>query len=106
MEGCLQNKSRLVQASCDVLWLDKLASLLRELVNEGHVVIYLDDILIFTETLEEHHRIVARVLEILEKNKLYLKPEKCDFDKKEIEYLGVIISHNSMRMDPVKIAGI
>ena len=80
--------------------------ILRELVNEGHVIIYLDDILIFTETLEEHHRIVARVLETLEKHNLYLKPEKCDFDKKEIEYLGVIISHNSMRMDPVKIAGI
>jgi hypothetical protein len=46
------------------------------------------------------------VLETLEKNKLYLKPEKCEFKRTEIEYLGVIVSHNSMKMDPVKITGI
>ena len=80
--------------------------ILRDLINEGQVIVYLDDILIFTETLEEHRIITKRVLEILEKNKLFLKPEKCDFEKTEIEYLGVIVSHNSMRMDPAKIAGI
>ena len=50
-----------------------------ELISEGMVVVYLDDILIFTRTLEEHRRIVKRVLEILEKNGLFLKPEKCEF---------------------------
>jgi hypothetical protein len=40
------------------------------------------------------------------KTSIILKPEKCDFEKTEIEYLGVIISHNSMRMDPTKIKGI
>ena len=66
--------------------------ILRELINEGHVVVYLDDILIFTETLEEHRKIVCRVLEILQKHKLFLKPEKCEFERTEIEYLGVIIT--------------
>jgi hypothetical protein len=80
--------------------------ILRDLINEGHVIVYLDDILIYTDTLEEHRKIVRRVLETLEKHKLFLKPEKCDFEKIEIEYLGVIISHNSMRMDPAKIKGI
>ena len=80
--------------------------ILRELINEGHVVVYLDDILIFTDSLEEHRRITRRVLEILQKHKLYLKPEKCEFECTEIEYLGVIISHNSMEMDPVKIKGV
>jgi UTP-glucose-1-phosphate uridylyltransferase len=80
--------------------------ILCELINEGKVIVYLDDILIFTESLEEHWTIVKRVLEILEKNQLYLKPQKCDFEKMEIKYLGVIIGHNSMQMDLVKIKGI
>jgi len=64
------------------------------------------DILIFTETLEEHWKITCCVLELLEKHKLYLRPDKCEFEKTTIEYLGVIIFHNSIVMDPVKIAGI
>jgi hypothetical protein len=40
------------------------------------------------------------------KHKLYLWPEKCEFKKTKIEYLGVIISHNKVEMDPVKIAGV
>jgi hypothetical protein len=39
-------------------------------------------------------------------HKLYLQPEKCEFGKTKIEYLGVIISHNKVEMDPVKIAGV
>jgi hypothetical protein len=80
--------------------------ILRDLINEGKVIVYLDDILIFTEDLEEHRRLVRRVLQVLQDNRLYLKPEKCDFEKTEIEYLGVIISHNLMKMDPVKIKGV
>ncbi len=51
-------------------------------------------------------RIVKRVLQWLRENKLFLKAEKCEFEVLETEYLGVIISENSIRMDPVKIAGI
>ena len=58
------------------------------------------------ETLEEHWKITCHVLELLEKHKLYLPSDKCEFKKTMIEYLGVIISHNSVVMDPVKIAGI
>jgi hypothetical protein len=39
-------------------------------------------------------------------HKLYLRPEKCEFEKTRIEYLGVIISHNKVEIDPVKIAGV
>ncbi|HWN07996.1 MAG TPA: reverse transcriptase domain-containing protein [Pyrinomonadaceae bacterium] len=77
-----------------------------ELISEGVVVVYLDDILIFTESLEEHRKVTRRVLELLERHKLYLRPDKCEFEKTTIEYLGVIISHNSVAMDPVKIAGV
>jgi len=70
------------------------------------VVVYLDNILIFMETLEEHQRVTWRVMELLRKHNLFLKPEKCKFKKTEVEYLGVIISQNSIKMDPVKVAGV
>jgi hypothetical protein len=51
----------------------------QDLITEGVVSIYLDDILIFTESLEEHHRITRLVLDCMREHKLYLRPEKCKF---------------------------
>jgi hypothetical protein len=73
--------------------------ILRDWINEGKVIMYLDDILIFTENLEKHRTIVKQVLDTLQKNQLHLKPQKCEFKCTEIEYLGVIISHNLIKMD-------
>jgi hypothetical protein len=78
----------------------------QDLITEGVVSVYLDDILIFTNSLEEHCRITRLVLDHMRKHKLYLRPEKCEFERTRIEYLGVIISHNKVEMDPVKIAGV
>ncbi|SJK96774.1 uncharacterized protein ARMOST_00020 [Armillaria ostoyae] len=78
----------------------------KDLISEGKVTIYLDDILIFTKDLDEHRRIVRRVLQKLRENKLFLKAEKCEFEVLETEYLGVIISEGQVRMDPIKLAGI
>ena len=72
----------------------------------GKVCVYLDDILIFTETKEEHAQIVAHMLEILWQNKLYLKLSKYDFEQTECEYLGHILAHNSIKMDPIKVQAI
>lgn len=80
--------------------------ILRELITDGVVLVYLDDILIFTETLDEHRKAVRRVLEVLNKHKLYLKPEKCEFEKEKIEYLGLVVSHGKIEMDPVKVQGV
>jgi len=52
-----------------------------DLITEGVMVVYLDDILIFTETLEEHRRGHPSGFGILEKHKLYLQPDKCEFEK-------------------------
>jgi hypothetical protein len=46
------------------------------------------------------------VLDHMCRHKLYLWPEKCEFEKTKIKYLGVIISHKKVEMDPVKIAGV
>jgi len=51
--------------------------ILRDLVNESKIAIFVDDILIETEIKKEHNKIVEKVLRRLEKNNLYVKPEKC-----------------------------
>lgn len=68
------------------------------------MIVYLDDTPIFTQTLEEYHKVVQRVLEVLTKYKLSIHPEKCEFDKQWIEYLGLIISQDQVKMDPIKMA--
>jgi len=76
------------------------------LIAEGIVVVYLDDILIFTKTEEEHTQAVRQVLQVLKENKLFLRPEKCEFYKQQIEYLGLVISENEVFMDLVKVTGV
>ena len=78
----------------------------KDLIAAGKVTVYLDDILIFSKTLKEHREITRKVLALLRKHKLFLKAEKCEFEVLETEYLEVIISEGSVRMDQVKIAGI
>ena len=58
---------------------------------------YLDDIVIYSKTLEEHRAHVKKVLEALSKVSLHLKPEKSEFHKTEVKYLGLIISADSVK---------
>ena len=66
----------------------------------------MDDILIFTQIIEEHRSIVWQVLQILANNKLSLHPKKCKFHQTKIEYLGVVLSQDSMETDPTKTKGV
>jgi len=56
--------------------------------------------------MEEHRDIVKRVLQILANNKLSLYPKKCKFHQTKIEYLGVILSQDSVEADSTKIKGV
>ena len=67
------------------------------------VVVYLDDILIFSKDLEEHKRHVASVLERLMDNKLIVKASKCLFHCPEVTFLGFVISSNGISADPEKV---
>ena len=67
---------------------------------------YLDDILIYSETLEQHQAHVKKVLEALSKVGLHLKAEKCEFHKTEVKYLGLIISANGVKIDPKKVKAV
>ena len=77
--------------------------ILSDLILEGKVMVYLDDILIFTKDVRENRWIILEVLKRLKKNDLFAKPEKCFFEKNHIEYLGIIISHGHIEMDPTKL---
>jgi Reverse transcriptase (RNA-dependent DNA polymerase) len=66
----------------------------------------MDDILITTATLEEHRLLVQQVLERLREHRLFLKPEKCEFEKTEVEYLGMKLRGGHIAMDPIKLQGL
>ncbi|KAH0605690.1 uncharacterized protein H6S33_004912 [Morchella sextelata] len=67
------------------------------------VTAYLDDILIYSETLSEHKEHIQKVLKVLDENHVHLKPEKSEFMVQETKYLGLILTPNGNRMDPKKV---
>ena len=78
-----------------------------EFLDDGTASVYMDDIVIHTDgTEEEHEAAVHKMLTKLEELGLFLKPEKCQFHQREIEYLGMIVGNGQVRMDPVKVQGI
>jgi len=81
-------------------------NIFRDLIAEGIMVVYLDDILIFTRTEEEYAKAIWQVLQVLQEHKLFLHLEKYEFFKEQIEYLGLVISENWVSIDPVKVAGV
>ena len=67
---------------------------------------YIDDIHIYSSCLKEHKAHVRKVLEALRSAGLHVKPEKCEFHRESVKYLGVIISRRGIEMDPSKVTTI
>ena len=78
----------------------------RDMIAEGWLVVYMDDLLIFSDDEETHRLRTLRVLQRMRELALPLKIEKCHFNLPEVEYLGMIVRKNTVAMDPVKVKGI
>jgi len=80
--------------------------ILRDLVNKGKVTAFVDDVLVRTEIEKGHDEIIEEVLKRLEKNDLYVKPEKYVWKVRKIRFLGVVIEPNGIEMEKKKVDGI
>jgi len=80
--------------------------ILRDLINEGKVAAFVDDILVGTEIEEGRDEIVEEILRRLEENDLYIKPEKCVWKVRKIGFLGVVIGPNGIEMEEEKVDGV
>jgi len=80
--------------------------ILRDMINKGKVVAFVDDVLVGTETEEGHDEIVEEVLRRLEENDLYVKPEKCAWKVRKIGFLGVVIGHSRIEIEKEKVNGV
>jgi len=80
--------------------------LFKQLKEKGYCIVYMDDILIYTKSKEKLHEATLEVLKIVRDNDLYLKTEKCKFYKEKVSFLGMVVEHNKVSMDPAKLKGI
>jgi len=77
--------------------------LLRDLVVEEKVAVFIDDMMIAMETKKGHNEIVEELLRRLEENDLFVKPKKCVWKVREVGFLGVIIGEDGVRMEKEKV---
>jgi len=80
--------------------------LLRDLVVEEKIAVFIDNVMVATEMEEGHDEIVEEVLRRLEENDLFVKPEKCVWKIREVGFLGVIIGKDGVRMEKEKVQGV
>lgn len=81
-------------------------SIFKDLIDARIVQVYLDDILVMSETPEQHLKHLDMVFARLQKHNLRVKLSKCDWAKTEVKFLGHIIGHGTVRPDPAKIEAI
>jgi len=80
--------------------------LLRDLINTGKVAVFINDVIVRTETEEGHDDIVAEVVKRLEENDLYVKLEKCKWKVREVGFLGVVIGLEGIKIEEEKVKGV
>jgi len=81
-------------------------NLFRDLINQGDMAIFIDDILVATNTEEGHNKLVEEILKRLEENNLFIKPKKCKWKVREVEFLGVVIGPRGVEMQKKKVEGV
>ena len=73
---------------------------------DAFAVVYLDDIVVYSQTLKEHEMHLKKVFHRLREHKMYVKPEKCEFAREQITFLGHKISEGQIRMDERKVQAV
>ena len=73
-------------------------NILRDLIDTGDVVVFMDDMLVGIENKKKHNKVVEKILRRMEANNLYLKPEKCVWKVKEIDFLGLVIGVDGIKI--------
>ena len=79
--------------------------ILRDLINTGKVASFIDNVIIGIEE-EGHNEIVEEVIRRMKENDLYVKPEKCKWKVREVEFLGVVIGKNRIKMEKKKVKAV
>ena len=80
--------------------------LLRDLINKGNVTSFIDNVLVATETVKEHNKIVEEVLRHIEENNFYVKLEKYVQKVQEVEFLGVILGPDRIKIEKKKVKAV
>jgi len=80
--------------------------LFRDLINQRDTAISIDDILVATDTEEGYDELVKEILKRLEENDLFVKPKKCKWKVREVEFLGVVIGPRGVEMQKEKVEGV
>jgi len=83
-----------------------MSEILRDMINEGKVAVFVDDVLVGTEMEEGYNEIVEEVLRRLEENDLYVKLEKCTWKVRKIGFLGIVIGPSGIEMEKEKVDGV
>jgi hypothetical protein len=92
-------------SNAPVVFICLMNGIFREYLDK-FVIVFLDDILIYSKSEEEHEQHLRMVLQVLREHQLYAKLSKCSFYHKQIHYLGHIISEEGIAVDPEKIESI
>jgi len=79
--------------------------LFHDLINQGDIATFIDNILVATDTEERYDELVEEMLKRLEENDLFVKPEKCKWKVREVEFLGVVIGPKGVEIQREKIEG-
>jgi len=80
--------------------------LLRDLINTGKVVAFIDDIIVETESEEGHDELVVEIVKRLEENDLYVKLKKCKWKVREMGFLEIVIEPDGIKIEEEKVKGI
>ena len=81
-------------------------STFRDMIAEGWLIIYMDNVLVYAETLEECQEWTKWVLERMKEEDLHLKLSKCAFNQMEVKYLGLVVRNGEVLMDPTKLKAV